>query len=566
MLGFTVLLSGDRERVVNRNKTIFFLIAVLLIGSTVAAFKLWPKKYMVRTSMPEAIVFWNGHEAFVFLSLNTTGRAQNVFQEKLTGTKYGYLSLLLGDYLGFYKQNVIAYHLLSKGQLDRFPLPDGTALSGSWNLAEGRLRLTPPAYPREDTSAQHSTGFQWDGQKFVSVAAPMPTPTITTNGKLDADDDASDDENRDYFLNKVARQHFKEAGWHYKLLTAYMNGSAEATLPIAMSGTTFDLTLQSPPVATSSAKFDYTMFGANSIRLSGEKLAERSQVLWTQTGWEPITKNEYEALNQKYGRRYRTPLAWPWLAVFAFLLVWRFGGWLHLLFTFGMMKGRVLKTMPTTFSFPPATPAQFPALDSAALDRYTRELEGMGFTRLLDFSLVSDSASNHPSFCRLLAHTRHHCFGVINQIFPRGKAAFPLRCSFEGCLQNGWTMAFSNRKPQAASSLLRRRKAIGVCMPDLSSSELLQKFLKMREQVCLDLGISPVNDDTMEAYIAKTQRSVGEMREAVKQKSFLKGLPEVYLRKLSLIATKPEYIWLGDYPKEAEQRKQGLSSFATASR
>ncbi len=34
------------------------------------------------------------------------------------------------------------------------------------------------------------------------------------------------------------------------------------------------------------------------------------------------------------------------------------------------------------------------------------------------------------------------------------------------------------------------------------------------------------------------------------------------LAKLSLMKTKPEYVWLGDYPREAEQRKQGVSSFA----
>ena len=103
-------------------------------------------------------------------------------------------------------------------------------------------------------------------------------------------------------------------------------------------------------------------------------------------------------------------------------------------------------------------------------------------------------------------------------------------------------------------------------MPNADSAELLQAFLKMREQVCLDLGISPLNDDTLEAFITKTQRSVGEVREAVQEKNFIKGLPEVYLRKFSLLKTKPEYIWLGDYPKEAEQRKQGFSSFATSSR
>ena len=107
---------------------------------------------------------------------------------------------------------------------------------------------------------------------------------------------------------------------------------------------------------------------------------------------------------------------------------------------------------------------------------------------------------------------------------------------------------------------------MGICMPDASSSELLQAFLKMREQVCLDLGIAPVNDDTLQAYINKVQRQCAEMRDAVQEKNFVKGVPEVYLRKVSLIKSKPEYIWLGDYPREAEQRKQGFNTLAAGAR
>ena len=50
-----------------------------------------------------------------------------------------------------------------------------------------------------------------------------------------------------------------------------------------------------------------------------------------------------------------------------------------------------------------------------------------------------------------------------------------------------------------------------------------------------------------------------EMREALQQKNFAMGLSQVYARKLSLLKTRPEYVWLGDYPKEAERRKQGYT-------
>ena len=260
------------------------------------------------------------------------------------------------------------------------------------------------------------------------------------------------------------------------------------------------------------------------------------------------------------GRSAGEPVAiWIWLAIFLLVALWKSYGWLHLLFSFFTMKGRVLKGMATSYSFPPATTAQFPSLDTAALERYTREFESMGFTRLLDLSLVSD-APNHPAnFCRLFANTRYHCFGEVNQIFPRGKAAMPLKCSIQSSLTDGWSMAFSDRKPQAASSLMRRKKALGISMPDTPPPELLQAFLKMRDQVCMDLGISPLKDDSFEAYIAKVQQSVTDMRTAVREKNFAAGLSQVYYRKLALLKSRPEYVWLGDYPKEAERRKQGYA-------
>lgn len=198
-------------------------------------------------------------------------------------------------------------------------------------------------------------------------------------------------------LSKAERKIFKDAGWHYKFLTGY-EGMALATLPIGFSRSTFSLTIEGfPPMKAGPARSDLLTMGTRSVGLAGEKLSGGAQTLWTQSGWREIPRPAYGALQRQYGRQSHTPR--------------RFGSWIHLLFTFAPMKRRVLKNMATSFSFPPAMPAQFPQLHLEALDRYTREFEGMGFERLLDFSLVSDSATNPPSFCRLLAHRRNHCFG-----------------------------------------------------------------------------------------------------------------------------------------------------------
>jgi hypothetical protein len=560
-----MLTSPKGGEIVNRQKAISILIVMALCAAAVAALVLWPKHYMVGQSMSQTVVFWNDQDAFVFLDGRTTGRSRNIFQDALAHSRYGYFGVFLGGFADFSKPDVVAYHLAASGQLDHFALPEHTMIYGAWSVTDGRLELTPLA-------GGSNVGTRWDGERFVPVPAPPPRqvqPQPAGSSKLSGDDVGDDeDERSDGLLTKAQRQQFKDAGWRYKFLTGYEGRGNEATLPITMGANTFNLTLQSVPFSKKgAARFDVLSFGTKSIQISGEKLASGPQTLWSKTGWQEISEADYLLLQQQFGRSRRQPaMQFTWLFVVLALMVWRFAGWFHVLFTFATMKGRVLKNMATQYSFPPATPAQFPALDLDALDRYTRELEGMGFTRLLDYSLVSDSATSPPNFCRLLAHTRYHCFGEISQIFPKGKAPFPVKGSIQSCLQDGWTLAFSDRKPQAASSLLRRRKALGICMPEASTSDLLQSFLKMRDQICLDLGIQPVNDDTLQAYINKMQRSATEMRDAVQEKNFVKGVPEVYLRKVSLLQTKPEYVWLGDYPKEAEQRKQGFNTFAAGAR
>ena len=557
-----------------RNKVIVVLVVVLLIAAVVLTFELLPKKYMIAQTMTQANVFWHdlpphgaktrpagdpGGEAFLFLNLNTTGRAQNVVQQKLSNMKYGFLWAAFsgfGGYVDFAKQDVVAYHLVSGGGLDRFPLADHTTLYGTWSLVDGRLQLAPPS------SAREIVGFRWDGSKFLTVPGAAEKGVKSEVAiKLNADDEDEDPYSR--FLGAATRQQFKSAGWHYKLLG--YSGETQATLPITLAGTTFNLTVENVTFSRdANAEFDPTAYGSKSILLSGDKLAPGSQMLWERRGWQVISKGEYERLKEQAGY-HGSDSRLPWLLLLLALLPLSIK-LLPLLLKFGTVKRRVLSTMATSYSFPPATLAQFPALDLEALDRYTREIEGMGFTRLLDSSPTSDSPHHQPAFSRIFAHTRHHCWAVVSQIFPRGKKPMSMRCGFETCLQDGWTLSFSNRKPMAVSSLIRRKKALAVSMPESTPAELLQAFLKMRGQICLDLGIQPLNDDSLEAYIGWIQRAAGEMREAVQQKSFVRGLPEVYFRRFSLLKTKPEYVWLGDYPKEAERRKQGFGSFATDAR
>lgn len=567
-------------------KAISYAVVSACVLVAVAAFVLWPKRYSVSQRVAQTTVFWNDHEAFVFVALNTAGRSHNPLQHRLAASRLPYLAFLPGGFADFSQQQMVAYHLASSGQLDRFTLPENTTTRGSWELAGGRLQLTPPA-PLA-TTGNHSfslVGTRWDGEKFVPVAATPKSTAATKTQSAKASTLHPDDLNVGEkktpedggYLSKSSRQAFKDAGWHYKVLNGYESIGAdatgtEATLPMVLGQNTFFLNIQKfpePEADTARAAFsrlDSLSFGMKAIDLSGNKLASGTQAIWSQQGWRPVSKAEYQNLLAQYGHGGSglSLRSMFWLAVLLLLVIWRLGSWLHLVFKFATMKSRVLDNMATSFSFPPATAGNFPRLDLEGLDRSTQAFEGMGLVRLLDFSLVSDSPTQPPSFGRLLTHTHNHCFVELSQVFPKGKSALPLKCSIESYLQNGWTISFSDRKPNAASSLLRRRKAIGICMPDAKPSELWEAFLKMRNQICVDLGIQPINDDTLEAFTTKMQRAAAEMREAVQQRSFVTGVPEIYLHKLSLMKAKPEYVWLGDYPKESEQRKQTFSTFAAS--
>lgn len=195
-------------------------------------------------------MFWNDHDAFLFLTLNSTGRSRNILLEKVASTRDGYLTLLAGGFADFNKQDLVAYHLASTGQLNRFALPENTAPYGTWTLSDGRLQMTPPVSTGKDWA-----GTRWDGEKFEpaqAAAKPQlePQPQSATDSNLRADD-LSDDENRteeyEGFLSKTSRQGFKDADWGYKVLTGYESTGSAATLPISMGDNTFNLTIQTFP-------------------------------------------------------------------------------------------------------------------------------------------------------------------------------------------------------------------------------------------------------------------------------------------------------------------------------
>ena len=545
----------------SRLRIIAILVFILIVTGVVAAYRFLPKRYMTGERLAQATVFWHQQEAFIFLNINTSGRSTNLIQDKISALpRYGYFSLILGAGPRFIENRLIAYRLLPSGELTAAPLPPRAASFGSWALEDGNLALTPSPYI--ETGRE---GFRWDGTQFVGIDAEKAALAARKTNTL-RPDDAEEDDGGPVFLSPSTRQVFKTAGWHYKQLGSYSSEGAAATLPLDLGSASYNLTVAYfPPPVDARQHFDLLTLGAKSLEISSAGATGHSQPLWSQKGWQTVSQNEFDRRARQSGRAFTTPTTvWIWCAALVVLVIVKLGSWGQLFLLPLALKQRVLKSLPTSFAFPPATPLQFPKLDTAALDRYTQEFEKLGFVRLLDFSLVSDAPKAVPTFCRLVVNTRHHCFGEFSQAFPSGKTPLEFKCSITGCLDDGWSLTFSDRKPMAASSLLRRKRAPAVSMPEATPYELLNAFLEMRNRICQELGIGPVKDDTTEAYFARVQGSLSELREVVKQKHFSTAIPRLYWQKFSLLKTKPEYVWLGDYPKEAERRRQGFAVHAPA--
>ena len=543
----------DKVRRSHMNRKAIVLIVVLVLTAVVVG--LWvllPKHYQLGEHMGQTFAFWNDHEAFIFLNLNVSGRTTNAMQDNLLRSHLGTTLLVLGWSEMFYQQKVVAYHLLPTGKLARFELPPDTTATGTWSLRDGKLQLTPTG-----GLDRAVTGLRWDSEKFVAVPSSKP-PTANNVGSVLTEDEIGEGSPYPSLIPPSERASFRKGGWHVKTLNGYEGRGTGATLPMQVGKNEFSLIVRSAPLSTDMFDFGTLNIGAQAVEIASDKPGELAQKLWQQTGWREVPKGEYQALAERYGRKTNMPgLPWVWLVVIFGLLIWKMVGYGNFLFSVGGVKNRVMKSIPTTYSFPPTSPGQFPSLDTAALDRYTREFESQGFTRLSDLSLVSNAPSHVPNFCRVMVHTRNHCFAEITQFFPFRKAAWPLKCALFGGLQDGWTVSFTDRKPPAVSSLLRRPNAISVSMPETSVPELLQAFISMRDQVAIDLGIAPLKEDTIEGFIAEKQRKELEVRESIQTKNFAMAIPEIYYRKFALLKTQPEYVWLGDYPKLAEQRKQG---------
>lgn len=526
-----------------RARLVVLVVLFALVATVFATFKLLPRRYWVADQISDVALFWREDEAFVFVQHHATARSTNAVVERVPSD--GWLGGLLAmsyDWrpLG---QATSAYRVAGR-TLEHHEL-ENTAMAPVWDLEDGRI-VARPRIPMENAE-----GFRWTGAGFARLPAattpPSPQAGVRT---LPADDEEDADDLEAGPLAAETRRKLKEAGWRFKHISGYEGINGPVALPIPLRSQTCTLSLRTTKVAA------YLFPYATTIELKGEGLSPRSRVLFDAPGWKEIPRAEFEARSARSPwpaprSGFPTPAVLLLLFWLGFLIL-KVGGVAGL--PFGL-KRQLVKSVGTTMTLPPTIPEQFPKLDRDRLDATSRELEGLGFERLLDTSPVTDVRSSPPTFCRIYAHRRHACYAIAIQAFPPIGRPTDLRCMIYGYLDDGWTVGYSNGKALAASAFVRRPRVIGVNVTTASPTELLSAFLAFRERVCADLGVRPIPDTSLEHYIRRTVEDLDAIREAVKKKNIAVGLGQFYTRALASWRPKAREVWLGDYPKVAEERR-----------
>lgn len=529
-----------------KKRTLAVLVLVGLIVTAGLALHFLPKKYSVREMRSTVFAVWKDDELLILLDSMKMARQENIVEERLrTMQKSGewgltFLFLQGGFALG---QETTAYHF-TDGAARKVSVPWGVGLH-KWTAVHGDFVATG--------WTTNSEAWRWNGHDFVPLSRGERNELeIEQNqAKLQVKPDDEDEESYDPYPS------LKAAGWHYKHLSGISRQAVELPIRLRSAGT-FTLAVAKAPINNTSDVLDGRV-ASGAITLSGEALVTPQMLAPELSGeWKEISKSEFDALASKDSRSVRPARGWYLLVILA-LLAMRFLPWfVHFLSFFGLKK-KIVGSVPGQYSFPSAVPEQYPMLDREALERYTREFEGLGFTRIGDYSLApTDPTKAIPVFMRLFSHPRQQCFAEIGQVFPPGKTPIPFGCAIMSSLEDDWKITVADRKPNAAHVLIRLPRSVSRSFPGMAVASLFEKFIQFRSQVCADLGIRPLSNATLQDYIADQQKHAALRKETVANRSLTVGLGKYYGQKFGMNQEKECYEWLGDYPKVASERGSRL--------
>lgn len=262
--------------------------------------------------------------------------------------------------------------------------------------------------------------------------------------------------------------------------------------------------------------------------------------------WEQIDLARYEALANKrmpeaafatYFGRHFMPYGIVQLSFFL----------LFLTLPYWTLRGALIRSASHTSYYPDARPENFPALDRAKLDDYTRELEAEGFVHARDYAVTpSSNKFLLPSFGRLFINPARGCFAEVGQLFTvrKNPQYAGMRCTVISHFAGGRTFATTDRDPDSISYALRRPENLWSARPGAAVAQLIEWHLHTRREIELVLDIPVSTNLTPESFFARTGESIAHQRAALRKRVRLL-LP--FLVEDARLKSKKRFDWLGDY-------------------
>ncbi len=190
-------------------------------------------------------------------------------------------------------------------------------------------------------------------------------------------------------------------------------------------------------------------------------------------------------------------------------------------------------------SFSPSQLTDWPKLNSDAFSYYTKELEGLGFKFLGDYS-----SPTVKGMIRLFIHQEHYCMAEVGQI-----ENHPIQCYLVSWLDDGWSLAVSNsqasfKQSSVAYAFFRLPRNLRIRIKGAEPYHLLELFQEWRGKVLNDLRISYQRELSVETYFSKERENFSKYGQRLLYSSLTWRLIEMYLFRLN-----PKMIWLGEYSK-----------------
>ena len=190
---------------------------------------------------------------------------------------------------------------------------------------------------------------------------------------------------------------------------------------------------------------------------------------------------------------------------------------------------------------------EFPGVDFYEFERYTAELQQLGFVWQTDYRTQTSKVGHPTGIARVMLHPDRRCFVEIAQLNNRGKD-LRVHCSImsyalrqhNGGTDTVWMLSTTNREILSTAFALRHSWSYGNSMPGAGPVQLLESHLSRRRQIINESGVDVSTDISCKTYFGLIQDRIESRRKMLKKANIL-----LFLLRADLFKLKPRSEWSG---------------------